>query len=84
MGNFCNKSGSKINTMPMEDMGHGACVIVGYHNKVSVFILNMQYFPKWKTLLEMWHNQREISLHVLSGNNRLQSFNDMLESSNNW
>ncbi len=30
----------------MEDMGHDACVIVDYHNKISVFILNMQYFPK--------------------------------------
>ncbi len=38
MGNFCHESDSKINTMPMEDMGHDACVIVGYHNKVSVFI----------------------------------------------
>ncbi len=56
--------------MPMEDMGHDACVIVGNHNKVSVFILNMQYFPKWKTLLKMWHNLHEISLHALSGNNR--------------
>ncbi len=44
MGNFCNGSDSKINTTPMEDMGHDACVIVGYHNKASVFILNMQYF----------------------------------------
>jgi hypothetical protein len=70
MVNFYNKSDSKINTMQMEDMGNDACVIVGYHNKVSSFILNMQYFPKWKTLLAMWHNLREISLHVLSGNNR--------------
>ncbi len=30
----------------MEDMGHDACVIVGYHNKVTVFILNVQYFSK--------------------------------------
>ncbi len=67
---FCNESDSKINTMPMEDMGHDACVTVGYHNKVSIFILNMQYFPKWETLLAMWHILREISLHVLSGNSR--------------
>jgi hypothetical protein len=56
MGNFCHKSDSKNNTMPMEDMGNDACVIVGYHNNVSVFILNVQYFPKLKTLLAMWHN----------------------------
>ncbi len=36
MGNFCNKSDGKINTMPMEDMGHDARVVVGYHIKVSV------------------------------------------------
>jgi hypothetical protein len=70
MGKFCNKSDSKINTMPMEDMVHDDCVIKGYLNKIRVFTLNMQYFPKWKTLLAMWHNLREISLHVLSGNNR--------------
>jgi hypothetical protein len=70
MGFFCHESDSKINTTLMEDMGHDACVIVGYHNKVSVFILNVQYFPKWKTLLAMWLNLRDISLHVLSGKNR--------------
>jgi hypothetical protein len=70
IGFFCNKSNSKINTLPMEDMGHDACVIVGYHNKVSVIILNMHFFPTWQTLLAMWHNLHEISLHVLSGNNR--------------
>jgi hypothetical protein len=67
---LCNKSNSKINTMPMEDMGHDACVIVGYHNKVAVFILNVHFYPKWKTLLAMWHNLGDISLHVLSGKNR--------------
>ena len=46
MGIFCHESDSKINTTPMEDMGHDACVIVGYHNKVTVFILNVQYFSK--------------------------------------
>jgi hypothetical protein len=56
MGNFCRESDSKNNTTPMEDMGNDACVIVGYHNNVSVFILNVQYFPKWKALLAMWHN----------------------------
>ncbi len=61
---------TKINTTPMEDMGHDACVIVGYHNKGSVFILNVQYFPIWKTLLAIWHNLRDTSLHVLSEKNR--------------
>jgi hypothetical protein len=61
MGFFCCESDGKNNTMPMEDMGNDACVIVGYHNKVSVFMLNMQYFPIWKTLLAMSHNLRGIT-----------------------
>jgi hypothetical protein len=47
----------------MEDMGNDACVIVGYHNKVSVFMLNMQYFP---ILLEMSHNLRGITMCFIS------------------
>jgi hypothetical protein len=66
---FSHKSDNKNNTMPMEDMGHNACVVVGYHKKVSVFTPNVQHFPKWKILLVMWSNLWKISLHVLSGNN---------------
>jgi hypothetical protein len=66
MGIFCHKSDGKNNTTPMEDMGNDACVIVGYHNKVSVFILNMQYFPKWKTLLAMWHDLCDITTCLFS------------------
>jgi hypothetical protein len=58
MGNFCHKSDGKNDTTPMEGMGNDVCVIVGYHNKVSVFMLNMQYFSIWKTLLAMLHNLR--------------------------
>ncbi len=36
MGIFCHENDGKNNTTPMEDMGNDACVIVGYHNKVSV------------------------------------------------
>ncbi len=38
MENFCHESAGKNNTMPMESMGNDACVIVGYHNIVSLFI----------------------------------------------
>jgi len=34
MGNFCQETNDKNDTTPMEDMGHDACVIVGYHKKV--------------------------------------------------
>jgi hypothetical protein len=65
MGNFCQESDGKNNTTPIEDMGNDACVIVGYHNKASVFILNMQ-IPKWKTLLAMWHNLCDITTCFIS------------------
>jgi hypothetical protein len=66
MGFFCHKSDGKNNAMPMEDMGNDACVIVGHHNKVSVFMLNMQYFSIWKTLLAMLHNLRGITTCFIS------------------
>jgi hypothetical protein len=66
MGFFCHESDGKNNIMPMEDMGYDACVIVGYHNKISEFIQNMQYFPKWKTLLAMWHNLCDITRCFIS------------------
>jgi hypothetical protein len=66
MGNLHRESDGKNNTTPMEDMGNDACVTVGYHNKVSVFIPNMQYFSKWKTLLAMWHNLCDITTCFIS------------------
>ena len=61
-GNFCHDVDSKINTTPMEHMGHDACLIVGYHNKVSLINPNGQRFPKWKTLLIMFSNLVQKSL----------------------
>ncbi len=54
MGDFCHNGDSKINTMPMEHMVHYACLIVGYHNKISLINPNEQRFPKWKTLFIMF------------------------------
>ena len=56
MGNFRHNIDSKINTTPMKHMGHDTCLIVGYHNKVSLFNPNEQCFPTWKTLLIMFSN----------------------------
>jgi hypothetical protein len=66
MGNFCHESDGKNDTTPMEDMGNDACVIVSYHNKVSLFMLNMQYFLIWKTLLAMLHNLRGVTTCFIS------------------
>ncbi len=38
IGFFCHKSAGKNNTTPMESMGSDACIIVGYHNNVSLLI----------------------------------------------
>ena len=34
---FCLETNEQNDTVPMEDMGHDACVIVGYHKNVSIF-----------------------------------------------
>ena len=48
MGKFCHESDDKNNTMPMEDMGRDACVIVGCHKQVSNLKANLQVFSKGK------------------------------------
>ncbi len=37
LGNFCQETDNNNNTTPIEDMGHDACVVVGYHKNVRVF-----------------------------------------------
>ena len=56
MVNFCHNGDSKIYTTPIEHMVHDACLIVGYHNKISLINPNEQRFPTWKTLLIMFSN----------------------------
>jgi hypothetical protein len=56
MGNFCQDSDDKNDTMPMEDMGRDACVMLGCHEQVSNLTANLQVFPKWKYTFEMWSN----------------------------
>jgi hypothetical protein len=41
LGNFCQETDNHNDTTPMEDMGHDACVVVGYHKNVSVFTLRI-------------------------------------------
>jgi hypothetical protein len=56
MGNFCQDSDDKNDTMPMEDMGRDACVMLGCHERVSNLTANLRVFPKWKNTFEMWSN----------------------------
>ncbi len=56
MGNFCQESDNKNNTMPMEDMGRDACVMLGCHKRVSNLTASLRLFPKWKNTFEMWSN----------------------------
>ncbi len=46
MGNFCQDSDDKNDTMPMEDMGRNACVMLGCHERVSNLVANLRVFPK--------------------------------------
>jgi hypothetical protein len=52
MGIFCQESDDKNDTMPMEDMGRNACVIVGCHKQVSNLMANLQVFQNGKTRLK--------------------------------
>ena len=36
MGNFCLQTDKDLDSVPMENMGNDACVIVGYHQNVSI------------------------------------------------
>ena len=36
MGNFCLQADKDLDSVPMENMGNDACVIVGYHQNVSI------------------------------------------------
>ncbi len=56
MGIFCQDSDDKNDTMPMEDMGRNACVMLGCHEQVSNLMANLRVFPKWKNTFEMWSN----------------------------
>ncbi len=67
MGNFCQESDDKNDTMPMEDMGRDASVIVGCHKQVSNLTADLRVFPKWKNTFEMWSNlwiQPRLNSHI--------------------
>jgi hypothetical protein len=52
MGNFCQESDDKNDTMPMEDIRRDACVIVGCHKQVSNLTANLRVFQNGKTHLK--------------------------------
>ncbi len=56
MGNFCLETNEQNDTAPMEDMGHDACVVVGYHKNVSVFTQFYTNFQKRTTMLKIITN----------------------------
>ena len=52
MGNSCQESDDKNETMPMEDMGRCACVMLDCHKQVSNLTANLQLFQNGKTRLK--------------------------------
>jgi hypothetical protein len=44
LGNFCH--GDETKNSQMETMGMDACVIIGYHNKVSKIVANQSFYSK--------------------------------------
>jgi hypothetical protein len=52
MGKFCQESDDRNDTVPMEDMGQDACVMIGCHERVSNLTQFMS-FPEWKNTFEI-------------------------------
>jgi hypothetical protein len=41
LGNFCQETDINNDTIPMEDMEHDACVVVGYHKNILYLLLRI-------------------------------------------
>ena len=52
MGNFCQESNDRTDTMAMEDMGRDACVMVGCNKRVSNPTAIYKFFRNGKTRLK--------------------------------
>ena len=52
MGNFCQESNDRTDTMAMEDMRHDACVMVGCNERVSNPTAIYKFFRNGKTRLK--------------------------------
>ncbi len=65
MGNFCHETDEQNDTVPMENMGNDACVIIGYHQNVSIF--SQFYAEQLTRLLKIILTIDFISLLVISG-----------------
>jgi hypothetical protein len=61
LGNFCH--GDETKNSQMETMGMDACMMIGYHNKVSKIVAIQSFYSK----LEKYDH---LTYHVFSMNNR--------------
>ena len=61
LGNFCH--GDETKNSQMETMGMDACMMIGYHNKVSKIVANQSFYSKLE-------NYDHLTYHVFSMNNR--------------
>ncbi len=52
VGKFCQESDDRNDTVPMEDMGRDACVMIGCHEQVSN-LTQFTSFPEWKNTFEI-------------------------------
>ena len=52
MGKFCQESDDRNDTVPMEDMGQDACVMIGRHERVSNLTAIYEFFQNGKTRLK--------------------------------
>jgi len=54
LGNFCH--GDETKNSQMETMGMDACMMIGYHNKVSKTVANQSYYSKLENYVHLTYH----------------------------
>ena len=54
LGNFCH--GDETKNSQMETMGMDACMMIGYHNKVSKIVANQSFYSKLENYVHLTYH----------------------------
>jgi len=54
LGNFCH--GDETKNSQMETMGADACLMIGYHNRVSKTVANQSYYSKLENYVHLTYH----------------------------
>ena len=62
MGNFCH--GDETKNSQMETMGMDACMMIGYHDKVSQTVANRSYYSKLENYVHLIYHVLTLVINV--------------------